>query len=177
MVFDIIFFRRLLVSSGVLWVGSWTFHLSFLVVLLRHLRYFTDPVPAWIAGLQTCGLIAGYLLPASVVYLLFIRAFSKKDRYLTFDNYLILGIVLLTGITGLLMRTLYRPDLVNIKGFAFGLLLFHPSTLQGSNLFVSHFVLVLLLLFLIPSHIFSAPLVTIEARRREEALKSVMHDE
>lgn len=176
MAFDIIFFRRVLVASGLLWFGSLMFHLSFLLVALGHLRYFTDPVPLWVMDLQTCGMIAGYILPASVIYLLSIRIFSKKDRYLTYDNYLILGLVLLISITGLFMRLLFRTDLMSIKEFSFGLLTFQQAPLQSGWLFVIHLLIVLLLVILLPSHIFSAPLVTMEARRRERTLDMVMHE-
>lgn len=176
MAIDIISFRRVLVASGPLWVGSLLFHLSFLLASLGHLRFFTDPVPGCVLDLQTCGLISGYLLPASVVYLLSIRLLSAKDRYLTYHNYLILGLVLCLASTGLLLRTVFRADLLAIKGFTFGLLTFHPGLLQDSYLFVLHFALVLCLVLMLPSHIFSAPLVIMEARRREQELKLVMHE-
>lgn len=164
-----------MVASGPLWFGSLVFHLSFLIVSLRHLRYFTDPVPGFIQDLQPCGLIAGFLLPASVVYLLSLRLLSAQDRYLTYHNYLILGLVLCIGTTGMLLRTVFRTDLVGIKKFTYGLVTFHPGVLQDSYLFVLHFALALFLIIILPSHIFSAPLVTIEARRREQALNMVMH--
>jgi nitrate reductase gamma subunit len=176
MFIDIISFRRVLAASGLLWFGSLLFHISFLIVTLGHLRYFTDPVPLWVVDLQTCGVIAGYILPASVIYLLSIRIFSKKDRYLTYDNYLILGLVLLISITGLLMRLVFRPDLISIKEFSYGLLSFRPTTLQDGYLFVVHLLTVLSLVLLLPSHIFSAPLITMLARRRENALGLVMHE-
>ncbi len=173
---DLLFFRRVMVANGPLWFGSLVFHLSFLLVSLAHLRFFTDPVPGCIQGLQTCGLIAGYMLPASVVYLLAIRILSTKERYLTYHNYLVLGLVLGIGLTGLLIRTLFRTDLLAVKDFAYGLLILHPLLLQDSLLFALHFVLVLLLVLVLPSHIFSAPLVIAEARRREQELQMVMHD-
>lgn len=176
MAIDIISFRRVMVASGPLWFGSLVFHLSFLLVSIGHLRFFTDPVPGWIQDLQTCGLIAGFLLPSSVVYLLSIRLLSAKDRYLTYHNYLILGLVLCISTTGLLLRTVFRTDLVAIKGFTFGLLTFHPGLLQDSYLFVLHFALVLSLVLILPSHIFSAPLVIMEARRREQELGMVLHE-
>jgi nitrate reductase gamma subunit len=175
MALDIVFFRRLLVANGLLWTASWTFHLSFFIVVVRHLRFFIEPVPACVRESQTCGLIAGYILPASVLCLLLIRTVSAGERYLTKDNYLILLLTLGIATTGLLLRTVFRADLVGIKGFTHGLLTFQPGMGQNSYLFVVHFSLALLLILILPSHIFSAPLVTIEARRREQALNMVMH--
>jgi len=176
MAIDIISFRRMMVASGPLWFGSLVFHLSFLIVSLGHLRFFTEPVPGCIQDLQSCGLIAGYLLPASVVYLMSIRILSAKNRYLTYHNYLILALVFGISATGLLTRTVFKVDLVAVKGFAYGLLTFHPGLLKDSYLFAFHFALVLFLVVILPSHIFSAPLVIIEARRREQELNMVMHD-
>lgn len=173
---DLATFRRVLVASGPLWVGSISFHLSFLLVTLGHLRFFADPVPGCVQALQPLGLIAGFLLPASVVWLLAIRTLSVKDRYLTGLNYLVLGLVLCTSLTGLLLRTVFRTDLIMIKTFTYGLLTFHPAALQGAYLFALHFSLVLFLVLILPSHIFSAPLIIMEARRREQELRMVMHD-
>ncbi|MHB8882538.1 MAG: hypothetical protein ACYC69_13650 [Thermodesulfovibrionales bacterium] len=175
MALDVITFRRVFVANGMLWTGSFAFHLSFLLVLLRHLRYFMEPVPLWVQDLQTCGLISGYILPVSVLWLLSIRVLSSKDRYLTYDNYLILGMVFVVSLSGLLMTTVFRPDLVMIKEFAFGLLVFQPGPLRGEYLFLFHFLAVLLLVLLLPSHIFSAPVVTMEARRREQSLGALLH--
>ncbi|MBA4373123.1 MAG: hypothetical protein C0402_09725 [Thermodesulfovibrio sp.] len=176
MAIDLISFRRVMIASGPLWVGSLIFHLSFLLVSLGHLRYFTDPVPACIQDLQPLGLIAGYLLPASVIWLLSIRTLSVKHRYLTWHNYLILGLVLCISTGGLLLRTVFRTDLVAIKSFAYGLLTLQPALLQDAYLFALHFALVLILVLILPSHIFSAPLIIMEARRREQELRMVMHD-
>lgn len=177
MLVDIVTFRRVLLASGPLWFGSMLFHLSFLFVILRHLRFFTDPVPACVLDVQACGIIAGYLLPASVLYLLSIRLFSKKDRYLTYHNYLLLGLVLSISVTGLLIRKVFRADLVGIKEFMLGLLSFQPAGLGDGFLFAGHLFMVYFLVLILPSHLFSAPLVTIEARRREESVKALMHGE
>lgn len=35
---DLLLFARLLRTNGALWIGEWIFHLSLMLVLLRHLR-------------------------------------------------------------------------------------------------------------------------------------------
>ena len=177
MAIDIVTLRRVFVANGPLWFGSLLFHLSFLFVLLRHVRYFSDPVPDCIQGLQTCGVIAGYLLPASVLWLLALRIVPRGNRYLSWHNYVILGLTLCIGATGLMMKTLFRTDLIAVKLFTMGLLTFHPTAFRDSYLFVLHFALVLILVLLLPSHIFSAPLTTMEARRREDTLRRLMHND
>jgi hypothetical protein len=64
-----------------------------------------------------------------------------------------------------------------VKLFALGILSVHPSGLPGSLLFVVHFALALVLVPLLPTHIFTAPLVMMEARKREQALHLVMHED
>jgi nitrate reductase gamma subunit len=36
-----------------LWAGAVAFHWSFLIVLLRHFRFFAEPVPSFVWGLQS----------------------------------------------------------------------------------------------------------------------------
>ena len=171
---DIAFLRRLLNANRLLWLGSWTFHLSFLFVTLRHLIYVVNPVPECIADLQTIGVCSGYILPLSLIYIAVVRI-AGKEKYVSRSNFLILGLVFLISITGLLMH-FFRPDLVDVKGFILGILAFKPEAVPQSFLFIIHFLLVLLLVPYLPSHIFSSPVIIIEARRREKELKMVLHE-
>jgi len=175
MAVDIIFFRRLFNENKMLWIGSWTFHVSFILVTLRHLMYFFYPVPACITYIQPFGLVAGYILPVSLFYLLAIRI-AGREKYVSYHNFFLLGMVLLISLSGLLMRIFFRPDLVDVKGFILGILKFRPDLLPDSPLFFIHFSLVLLLVPFLPLHIFAAPVVTMESGRREAGLRMVMHD-
>jgi len=174
--FDIIFFRRLWEDNKLLWFGSWTFHVSFLVVIIRHLRYFMDPVPDCVVFVQPFGVVAGYLLPLSVAYIVLIRTLGLRTKYVSYQNYFILGLVFAISALGLLMRNFFVPDLPEVKEFALGILRFGPWKVPGSLLFFAHFLLVLVLVPYLPFHIFTAPYVMGEARRREAGLKMVMHD-
>lgn len=176
MFFDTVFFRRLFIENKPLWIGSWTFHVSFFLVLLRHIKYFLNPVPDIIRYLQPLGLLAGYLLPLSLLYILLLRSFSRKRRYVSSYNYFILSLLLLISSTGVLMRTVFRTDLVTVKEFILGMMMFTPGGMPDSMLFVLHFILVLLLLPFLPLHIIAAPFVTINARLREEERKMVLHE-
>jgi hypothetical protein len=75
------------------------------------------------------------------------------------------------------MHALYNPNLVDVKLFAFGIMTLNPAAAPDSALFVMHFSLVLVLIPFLPTHIFTAPLVMMEARKREQALRLVMHEE
>jgi hypothetical protein len=99
-----------------------------------------------------------------------------RTKYVSYQNYFILGLVFAISALGLLMRNFFVPDLPEVKEFALGILRFGPWKVPGSLLFLAHFSLVLLLVPYLPFHIFTAPYVMGEARRREAGLKMVMHD-
>jgi len=153
------------------------FHATFLLVMLRHLRYFMDPVPAWVWDLQLPGLIAGYVLPVSLVYILIVRSCSEREKYSSPANMLLLALLLAISGMGVLMHALFKPDLVGVKQFSLGILSFTPAPLPGGALFPMHVVLVLVVIALLPTHIVAAPLVMLEARRRDLGLPKVMHEE
>lgn len=173
---DIIFFRRLFTDNKSLWLGSWAFHFSFILVAVRHLQYFTDPVPGFVSLVQPFGVAAGYVLPLSSIYLIIMRVFAGKRKYVSYQNLFILGLVFAISVIGLVMRNFFLPDLADVKEFALGILRFGPSAVPAGYLFAVHFTLFLLLIPYVPLHIFVAPYVAMEARRREEGLETVMHE-
>jgi nitrate reductase gamma subunit len=173
---DIVFLRRLLMVNPALWIGEWVFHASLLLIILRHLRYFTNPVPAWVVWAQTPGWIAGFLLPGALLYILAIRLLTGQEKFSATANLWLLLDVFALGITGLLMSTRYRADLTAVKRFALGIVTFPPAPPPLSLLFVIHLGFVLVLALYVPSHVFTAPLVMLDARDRELELERVMHD-
>jgi len=174
---DILFFARLLMVNPALWIGEWFFHASFLLVLMRHLRFFLNPIPAWVWFLQTPGLIAGYLLPITLVYILIIRLLTKHEKYASPSNVFFLALVLVISTIGVLMHALFKPNLVDVKLFIFGIIRFAPAAVPGSVLFLLHFCLILVLVSILPSHIFTAPIIMLEARKRDLALHLVIHEQ
>ncbi len=173
---DAVLLGRVFVANPVLWLGEWIFHASFLLVVLRHLRFFLNPVPGWVWAMQTPGLIAGYALPVSLLYILVIRLFTKREKYASPRNMVLLGLVLALSSLGVLMQTMFKPDLVDAKLFVFGIMTLAPVAPPQSILFLVHFTLFLVVVLLLPSHLISAPLVMFEARKRDEDLRQIMHD-
>ena len=173
---DVLFFRRLFTVNPALWLGEWAFHASFLLVLARHLRFFLNPIPEWVWCIQALGLFAGYILPFSLLYILIIRLLTKNEKYASPANVFLLGLILVISTIGVLMHALFKPDLVDVKLFIFGIMNFAPAAVPGSMLFVMHFSLVLVLASVLPSHIFTAPIIMLEARKREQALHLVINE-
>ncbi|MDR3557083.1 MAG: sulfate reduction electron transfer complex DsrMKJOP subunit DsrM [Syntrophobacteraceae bacterium] len=137
-----------------LWLASLTFHYCFLVILLRHLRFFTEPVPFFVHGLEgldgflQVGLPGIYITDGlfilAVTYLIIRRLIIPQVRYISlpqdyFPLFLILGI----GLTGILTRYVYKVDLIKVKTLTMGLISFHPVIPAGIGpIFFIHFALV-----------------------------------
>ena len=64
---EVVFFESLFKGTKWTWLFGWMFHLGLLLVLLRHLRYFTDPVWLPIQLIQPFGVYAGYAMVIGLV--------------------------------------------------------------------------------------------------------------
>ncbi len=177
MILEILFFRSLFRNTRVsikegstisynleifLWLGALAFHWSFLTVLVRHLRFFTEPVlfPIKILealdGFMQIGLpgvlISGVVLFAAAIYLLLRRVIMAKVRYISlasdfFPLLLIIGI----AFTGILMRYFTKVDITAIKELTMGLVTFHPTVPDGiGGVFYVHIFFVSVLLAYFP---------------------------
>lgn len=151
-------------SSKWLWLFAIVFHYCFLIVVIRHMRLFIDPVPAPIFWLEyidglfqiwtprlyltSIGLIAG------VALLFGRRIYNRHVRYISlFNDYFPLFLILGIAVTGCLMRYLMRTDvdIVAIKQLAVGLVTFAPTiTVDIGGIFYIHIFLVCALLIYFP---------------------------
>ncbi|NLI33961.1 MAG: sulfate reduction electron transfer complex DsrMKJOP subunit DsrM [Deltaproteobacteria bacterium] len=145
-----------------LWLAALAFHWSFLIILVRHLRFFTEPVPGMIHlterldGFLQLGLpgiyITDLLFLVAVTYLFIRRVIIPQMRYISLPaDYFPLFLLLAIGITGVLMRYFTKVDLLKIKELAIGLVTFHPTAPEGIGvLFYMHLFLVSTLFFYFP---------------------------
>ncbi len=126
-------------SNYWLWIFGLAFHWSFLIILLRHLRFFAEPVPGLVLLLQDVDsflqigtplfYITSILLVVGVGLLFLRRLFSSQLRYISLVNdYFPLFLILGIGITGIILRHYVKTDLVSIKEIAMGIISFHPIT-------------------------------------------------
>jgi len=154
-----------------LWVGALAFHYAFLAVLVRHLRFFTEPVPFFVTLVENVdsffrleflypnfqfGLpgvfISGLALLAAVTYLVTRRLFIRQVRYISlasdyFPLFLIFGIAL----TGILMRYFIKIDVTAAKELTMGLVTFRPTIPEGvGSVFYIHLFFVSVLLAYFP---------------------------
>lgn len=154
-----------------LWIGALAFHYAFFAVVVRHLRFFTEPVPFFVTlteqvdafmrievlyDVVQTGLpgvfMSGLVLLAATIYLFLRRIFIPQVRYISLANdffplFLIMGIAL----SGIFMRYFTKVDIVAIKELTMGLATFRPTIPDGvSGLFFAHMFLVSILLAYFP---------------------------
>lgn len=120
-----------------LWLAGMVFHWSMLIVVIRHLRFFFEPVPQfvldiqWLDGFFLVGLqsvyATGLLLLTAAVYLLVRRLVIPEMRYISLAaDYFPLAVIASIAATGLIMRYFVRVDVVAAKSLILGLVTLHP---------------------------------------------------
>ena len=151
-----------------LWIAAILFHYSFLVIFLRHFRFFMEPVPGFVTLLQNLdgfmqmgvapfngfGLPGVYLtdmlLMAAVTWLLVRRIIYSQIRYISLPaDYFPLFLILSLGFSGMLMRYLFRVDVTKVKELAIGLFKFSPVAPEGIGVifYIHLFILCVLIAY------------------------------
>jgi len=145
-----------------LWLAALAFHWSFLIVFLRHLRFFMEPVPALVVLVQGVDgflqigtpvlYLTGVVMLAGLVYLLWRRLANPQVRYISlFTDYFALLLLVGVGGSGILMRHFTKTDVVAVKQFGIGLLTFSPVVPETlTPLFFVHLLLVSVLIAYFP---------------------------
>jgi len=145
-----------------LWLGGLAFHGSLLVILLRHTRLFTEPVPSVVLFVQDIDGIFQLVLPTlyitdiviliALTYLFIRRVVYPQIRYISLPaDYFAVLLIAGVAVSGVLMRLVYKVDVVGVKELAMGVLSFHPTIPEGIGLsFYIHLFLVSTLLAYFP---------------------------
>ena len=173
-------------SNKWLWAAGLAFHYSFLVILLRHLRFFTEPVPRFVLALTTAdgffqiGLpvffITTLVFLGAVSFLFLRRAVSPALRYLSLPgDYFPLFLLLAIGISGAWLRHVSKIDVPSVKALVMGLLQLSPQPTQGmSAVFLAHLFFVSTLIAYLPfsklmhmAGVFLSPTRNLTANSRE----------
>ncbi len=177
---DMFTLKGLLKVNKPLWVGGFTMHLGLLLVLVGHIRAFTDFYFLW--GLlqwgeeqqhlfsAVAGTIAGTLFALPLFYLL-ARRWSGAVKWLsTPEDFLVLFLLLGIAVTGFHMRLLQEVDVRELHRFFGGLASFRwqPAPVSTGAAFIYHFALVQFLMVYFPfsklSHTIGAVLSKMVAR-------------
>lgn len=149
---EVVFFESLFKSSKWTWLFGWMFHAGLLLVLLRHLRYFQQPVWAPIVWIQPWGTYAGFLMVGGLAGLWARRWLVDRVRYIsTPSDHLHLALLVAIGLTGLGMRFVRHTDIVAVKAFMLGLMRFEIQPLPADPVLLVHLALVALLMMVFPA--------------------------
>jgi nitrate reductase gamma subunit len=144
MLVEVTLFRSLFRSNKWIWLFGWIFHVALLAVLLRHLRYFTEPVWAWVALIQPFGLYAGFAMLAGLAGLWARRFLVDRVRYISSpSDHLMLALL---------------AAIVALKAFVLGLMALDWQELPADPVLLVHLALVAALMIVFPlSKLLHAP--------------------
>ena len=159
---DILQKRPVYGSAKWLWFFGLLFHWSLLIIVLRHLRFFIEPIAPWINGLSAVdgffeiGIPTLYLSDAAILtglsFLFLRRVVVPQVRYISlFTDYFSLLLILGVVSTGLLMRHFFPADLLQVKNLALGWVTFSPVFPKGiGTVFYIHLCFVFVLMAWFP---------------------------
>lgn len=149
-------------SDKWLWLGGLAFHVSFFTVLVRHLRFFTNPVPAFVNiidsldGFMQVGvphlLITGVVLLVAATYLFIRRIYIPQVRYISLPaDYFPLFLIIAIALTGIIMRYFTKVDIIKVKELTMGLVSLNPTIPEGvGTIFFLHLFLISTLFIYFP---------------------------
>ena len=156
---EVVFFESLYKSNKWIWLFGWTFHMSMWLVLMRHLRYFSQPVWGWVEIVQPFGTYAAFGMIVGLAGLWARRFFVERIRYIsTPSDHLILALLVGIVLSGAMMRFVVRTDIVAVKVYMLGLMRLQIGFLPSEPVLLAHLFLVAMLMIVFPfSKLLHAP--------------------
>ena len=166
---EVVLFESLFKASKWTWVFGWVFHFALVLVLARHLRYFTDPVWDWVVLIQPAGTYAGFAMVIGLAGLWLRRLLVDRVRYISaLSDHLMLALLMAIALTGLAMDYITHTDIVALKAFFLGLMYFSWQPLPEDPLLMLHLALVAALMIIFPvSKLLHAPGVFFSPTRNQ----------
>jgi len=166
---EVVLFESLFKANKWTWLFAILFHGALWLVLLRHLRYFTEPVWTPIALIQPFGIYAGFAMVAGLAGLWARRFLVDRVRYIsTYSDHLMLALLVGIGLTGLGMKFVAHTDIVGLKAFMLGLMYFDWQPLPADPLLLAHLLMVAGLMAVFPiSKLLHAPGVFFSPTRNQ----------
>jgi len=158
---EVVLFTSLFKANKPTWLFGWLFHFALLVVLLGHLRYFIEPVWAWVVMAQQLGVYAGSVMLLGLAGLWLRRVVVDRVRYISApSDHLMLALLAAIAVSGITMRSVARTDIVAVKAFVLGLMRFDWQPLPADAALLIHLALVAALMIVFPvSKLLHAPAV------------------
>jgi nitrate reductase gamma subunit len=166
---EVALFESLFRANKWIWLFGWMFHAALALVLVRHLRYFMDPVWAAVEIAQPFGVYAGFAMLAALAGLWARRFLVERIRYIsTSSDHLMLALLAGIAASGLAMKFVSRTDIVAVKAFMLGLIVFDWQPLPADPVLLAHLALVAALMAVFPaSKLLHAPGVFFSPTRNQ----------
>ena len=166
---EVFLFQSLFRANKWTWLFGWMFHVALVLIFLRHLRYFTDPVWTWVTLIQPFGIYASFAFVIGLISLGVRRIAVERIRYITGpSDHLMLLILLAIAFSGLSMKYVAHTDIVAVKAFMLGLMYFDIQPLPQDPAILIHLGLVALLMIIFPfSKLLHAPGVFFSPTRNQ----------
>ena len=166
---EVVFFESLFKANLWTWSMGWLFHASLALVLVRHLRYFTEPVWGWVALAQPFGMYAGLTMLLGLCGLWIRRLFVERIRYIsTPSDHLMLVLLIGIAASGLLMSFVTHADVITVKTFFLGWMQLDIRPLPADFVLYFHLLSVAALLAIFPiSKLLHAPGVFFSPSRNQ----------
>lgn len=169
MVSEVALFHSLFRSNKWIWLFGVMFHGALLVVLLRHLRYFIEPVWMWVVLLQPFGKYASFFMLIGLLGLLGRRLIVERIHYISApSDYLMLVLLLVIGISGTMTTFVAHTDVVQFKAFVLGVMYLSWQPLPTDMTLLVHLTTVIILMIIFPfSKLLHAPGVFFSPTRNQ----------
>ena len=166
---EVTVFESLFKSNKWIWLFGILFHFALLLVLLQHLRYFTQPVWGWVVLEQPFGVYAGFFMVLGLLGLWGRRFLVDRVRYISsLSDHLMLALLAMIALSGLLMKFVYHTNIIGLKEFFLGLLSFQLQPLPSDPILLIHLALVATLMIVFPmSKLLHAPGVFFSPTRNQ----------
>jgi nitrate reductase gamma subunit len=166
---EVALFESLFKANKWIWAFGILFHAALVLVLLRHVRYFQQPVWTPVALLQPFGVYAGFAMVAGLAGLWVRRVVVPRIRYISApSDHLMLALLVMIGVSGLSMKFVARTDIVAVKAFFLGLMRFSIQPLPADLNLLIHLALVASLMIVFPfSKLLHAPGVFFSPSRNQ----------
>ena len=166
---EVLLFESLFKATKWTWIFGYLFHVTLALVLLRHFRYFQEPVWLVIDLIQPFGMYAAFGMVIGLVGLWARRFFVDRVRYIsTLSDHLMLALLLAIALSGLGMKYVSPTDVVAVKTFMLGLMAFEIHPLPEDRFLLIHLGLVATLMIIFPiSKLLHAPGVFFSPSRNQ----------
>ena len=157
-------------SNRFLWAGGLLFHWSLIIILFRHLRFFTEPLFPGISFVQSLDALFHVGLPAlyitdtvivvALMYLFLRRVVFPQMRLISLpSDYFALLLMIAIVLSGILMRHFFKIDAEKAKELVLSMVSFRPviPTAIGLPFYIHLFLVSTLIAYFPFSKLMHAP--------------------